>query len=422
MSTHHLNASDSKTTSYLGWSVLALAMSIPLYRPWVGMAAVLILIIWIFGGGVRRRLHDLTTSRLNLAVLVFIGVNLLSLAWSAFPGDGFRYTRKYWYLLLIPVLASAVTPVFRRAAVTVFAFAAAASSAVSIAIFCGLFRFGGAHPGNPSPLMHHIDFSLILALAALLILNRLLHGDLTSTRRTVWIVLFSVVVCGLLVNIGRSGHLAFIGGLAALLGFWALGRSKRTLATAAAVLLIGLAATWYGMPRVRDRVQEGTGQIRAAVVDKQFQGSLGGRVAATLVAGEIIRAHPLLGTGVGANMPEFRRILESEYPEFSFAISWYPHFHNQYTQIATELGLLGLLSLAWIFFELVRGPIHNREFKATAIILATVYLLGFIGEPFLHKQLTLVAFALFAGLIAGEQLDSSDRGQRRGTADSVSQQ
>jgi hypothetical protein len=34
-----------------------------------------------------------------------------------------------------------------------------------------------------------------------------------------------------------------------------------------------------------------------------------------------------------------------------------------------------------------------------------VYLVGFLGEPYFHKQVTLVMFALFAGFISAEQLD-----------------
>ena len=91
--------------------------------------------------------------------------------------------------------------------------------------------------------------------------------------------------------------------------------------------------------------------------------------------------------------------------ELKPAIYWYRHLHNQYLQIATELGLAGLAALAWIFWELLRGPYPNRQTHAYAMVLAAVYLLGFLGEPYLHKQVTLVMFSLFAGLFSAEQLD-----------------
>ena len=63
------------------------------------------------------------------------------------------------------------------------------------------------------------------------------------------------------------------------------------------------------------------------------------------------------------------------------------------------------MALAWIFWELLRGPYPNRKMNAYSIVLAAVYLLGFLAEPYLHKQVTLVMFALFAGFISAEQLD-----------------
>ena len=117
------------------------------------------------------------------------------------------------------------------------------------------------------------------------------------------------------------------------------------------------------------------------------------------------RARSRVGTGVGGNMPAFRRVLDSKYSELKPSIYWYRHFHNQYAQVATELGLVGLLALAWIFWTLIREPDRRRDTDAATLVLATVFLLGFLGEPFFHKQITLVMFALFAGLISAEDLE-----------------
>ncbi|MDH3815922.1 MAG: O-antigen ligase family protein, partial [Acidobacteriota bacterium] len=155
------------------------------------------------------------------------------------------------------------------------------------------------------------------------------------------------------------------------------------------------------------RVGEAHTELQNAIVDQRYEGNLGGRVAAMKVAREIFHQHPFFGTGVGANIPAFRRVLDTRFKELKPSIYWYRHFHNQYAQVATELGIAGLLALAWIFWELIRAPHKSRECDVAALILATVFLLGFLGEPFFHKQITVVMFALFAGLISGEQLDEA---------------
>ena len=44
------------------------------------------------------------------------------------------------------------------------------------------------------------------------------------------------------------------------------------------------------------------------------------------------------------------------------------------------------------------GPYGDQRDRHLGLLLAGTYLLGFSGDPFLHKQLPLVLFATMAGL------------------------
>lgn len=395
---------ESNLESYLGWLTVVLGLSLPLYRPWVTLAASAFLVLWLVGGGITARIKRLRSHRLTIALLVFLALNMSSLLWTSNPRAGFRYVTKYRYLLLIPMVASTVRPIYRRYAVTAFELASGFSVALSVCISVGLFRFGDAHPGNPSPTMAHLDYGLLLALAALLTLTRVLYAEMSISRRILWSVLALVLIVGLVINIGRAGQLAFAGGLAMLLVHWGRGRRARLVVGVAAGLAITLLAAWFSFPMFQSRIHLAGTELRAAIVDHRYDSDLGGRVAALKVAREVFRESPVLGTGVGGNMAAFRRIIDSRFNELKSSIYWYRHYHNQYAQVATELGLAGLLSLAWIFWELIRVPGRRRETDAAALILTTVFLLGFLGEPFFHKQITLVMFSLFAGLVSAEQL------------------
>jgi O-antigen ligase len=399
---------ESILTTSLGWLTVAVALSLPLYRPWVSLATTAIIVLWLFGGNPTPRIRRLRSHRLTIAVLFFLALNVVSLLWTADLGAGLKYLTKYRYLLLVPMLAGVVKAVYRRSAVTAFEIAAAVSVVLSLGVFVGLFRIGDAHPGNPSPTMAHLDYGLVLATAALLILARVLHSERGASNRVAWTCLALLVVVGLMVNIGRGGHLAFAGGLAVLLVHWARGRSAPQIVGVTLALTVGLFLIWISSPTLRARVGNAGTELHAAIVDHEYESNLGGRIAAVRVAREIFRENPILGTGVGGNMVEFRRIIDTRHPELKPSIYWYRHFHNQYTQIATELGVVGLLSLGWIFWELIRLPRRSRESDAAALVLAAVYLLGFLSEPFFHKQITLVMFGLFAGLISAQDLESID--------------
>jgi O-antigen ligase len=257
--------------------------------------------------------------------------------------------------------------------------------------------------------MSHIDYSMVLALAALLTLNRILNTELAMGPRLAWAANFALIVSGLLINLGRSGQLAFAGGFLALGLHWAGRRSLKTTVAFVAGSALIFALVWAAAPRLRHRIEGARDELRAALVDHQYHSNLGTRVGANIVAAEMVRSRPVFGTGVGANMPEFRRLLDTEFPHLKPAIYWFPHLHSQYAQVATELGLAGLLSLAWVFWEILRGPYRSREADGAAIVLATVYIIGFLGDPFLHKQIPLVAFAVFVGLLAHAGKDPSLR-------------
>lgn len=386
--------------SVLNWVVVVLAFSLPLYRAWVSLAAVLILFLWFFQDRLGDRVARLGHHRLTVAILFFLAVNLVSLLWSSDPANGFEYWRKYLYLLLVPAVASSLRPVFAGRAFLAFIAGTLLSVAMMPVVIIGDIHIRHIHPGNPAATMSHLDYSMVLAVAALLILVHLATSTMNRGRRVSWIIGFGIVVGGLLLNIGRSGQLAFTATLVILVPY--LLRRRPWPQRVAALILVGcsIAAIYVAVPRFHERVDSGVDEIRTAVIEREIVGNQGKRVAGMIVGLDMIRANPVLGTGIGGNMPEFRRLLEIDYPQFKDAVGWFPHFHNQYVQVATELGLTGFVSLLAIFAALLTGRYRHPQYQSAAVAVGCAYLFGFLGDPFLHKQLPLVLFALSAGVIS----------------------
>jgi O-antigen ligase len=396
----------------LNWVVLVLAFSLPLYRAWVSLAAYLILILWFFQGNLRQRAGSLRHHRLTIALLIFMALNLLSLAWSEDPSGGFEYWQKYIYLLLVPAVATSLRPRFAARAFVAFTAGTVLAVLLMPLVILGDIHIRHIHPGNPAPTMSHLDFSIVLAVAALLIVVRLASPSDTGRGRPVWIICLLIVIGGLLLNIGRSGQFAFIASLTVLIVF--LLRNRPWFARAGVLAAVGVALilTYLAVPRFHDRVDAGIVELHDAVVDRRIDTNQGKRIASAIVGFEIVRRHPVVGTGIGGNMMEFRRLLDTDYPQFADAVGWYPHMHNQYLQVVTELGLIGLLSLLAIFAALFSGRYRHDEIRAAAVAVGCAYLFGFFGDPFLHKQLTLVLFALASGIISADDEVFADRSQQ----------
>ncbi len=381
--------------------VVVLAFSLPLYRAWVSLAAILILILWFFQPDLSARIARLGHHRLTLAVLFFLALNLISLIWSEDPGGGFTYWRKYLYLLLIPAVATSVRPVFARAAFVAYVGATVlAAMMMPLVIFFDI-HIRHIHPDNPAASMSHLDFSMILAVAGLLILVHLASDTAERGRGAMaWVVLLGLVIAGLLLNIGRSGQFAFVATLGFLVPFLLRRRSWRFRSGILVVVATALITAYFVVTPFHTRMENGVVELHDAVVEGRVDTNQGKRVAGIVVGLEMVKTRPLFGTGIGANMVEFRRLLETDFPQYRDAVSWFPHFHNQYLQVMTELGLVGLASLVGLFAALFTAKYRRPEFQAAAVAVGCVYLFGFLGDPFLHKQLPLVLFALSTGIIS----------------------
>lgn len=378
--------------------VVVLAFSIPLYRKWVSIAVPLIIILWLAEGRIADTFAALRRHRLSLAVATFVGFAVLSLAWSGDRVAGLDYLAKYRYFLLIPVLATSLRADYQRRVEAAFLIGTGLSLALSLTVFAGLIRLRDAYPGNPAPSMSHLDYSMVLAVAGLIALTRLLEGGHRPGQRLAWAALLAFVVGGLLINIGRSGQVAFVG--AALILTPAILRERSWSRAAAgligAVLVLG--ATSLAVEPFRARVVGAVRELEAVAVEGRYDSNQGKRVAGAIVALDMVRERPLVGTGVGATMGRFRELLNERHPELRPFVSWFPHLHNQYLQTAAETGLIGLATLFGMMVVLVIGPHPSSHARHLGLLLASSYLLGFLGDPFLHKQLPLVLFAIVAGL------------------------
>jgi O-antigen ligase len=404
---------------YLNLLLVVLAFSIPLVRSWVSISVPLVALLWLLEGRLRTKIATLRSHVLTLAIVAFILLNLLSLLWSSDPGAGISYVAEYRYLLLVPIIATSLREPFHSRLTAAYVAGSTIAVLASLAVFFGVYRTAHVYPGNPSPTMSHLDFSMVLALAALISLNRIAHG---RPHRLIWGALLALHVVGLVVNIGRSGQLAFAGTLCVMVPLY-LGRRSRTAAGAGLLaVVVALCLSYVSVPRLHGRIDSAVQELDQTLTQQRYQGNLGKRIAGMVVTREMIAERPVLGTGAGAAMIEFRRLLDTRFRDLKPSIYWFPHLHNQYLQVTAELGLVGLCALLAIFLALIGGPYYRTDDRDLAVIVCCVYLLGFLGDPFLHKQLTVTSFSLFAGIAAarGRSLSWTGPASRAVGGDSAS--
>ncbi|MCP4896972.1 MAG: O-antigen ligase family protein [bacterium] len=387
----------------INWLAVVLAFCLPLFRRGVTITASLIILLWLLHApwpDIRRTFTRLTPL---LALAIFIFVNLISLLWSDNIADGFAYVLKYRYFLVLVALATTLRPKFRERTVVSFLSGYAISLGWSYGLAFGFFHFGKGSIDNPSPTMLHLDYSVFLAFTSLLIFNHIVSRSMNWKTRSGWILFLAISIGGLFINIGRSGQLAFAGTLLFLTTMLLCSRPVLLVLASLLGVVFFLVTVYWTVPSFKARFDTGVQEISGALTRQEFNTNQGKRVAGILVASGIVREHPILGTGVGDEMVEFRHRIDTHHPELHEAVYWFPHLHNQYLQIAVQLGAVGLIALVNIFVQLFRFRSSRPEWKRLATILGCVFLIAFVGDPFFHKQLTLVLFSLIGGLILAEK-------------------
>ncbi|MEI6734319.1 MAG: O-antigen ligase family protein [Comamonadaceae bacterium] len=155
-------------------------------------------------------------------------------------------------------------------------------------------------------------------------------------------MLLIVMVIGLVLTRSRMGNGAFFSAML-IVGAVAMALARKNapqtmiLIASLVVIDVFVVGTWVGVEKVVDRIQ-GT-EIMSS--DSSIQESFEARSEAARTALAIVQDYPLVGTGGGSFYNIF---LSYRTPQYGY--SYVDHTHNDFVEIATDFGLIGLGILA----------------------------------------------------------------------------
>lgn len=150
-----------------------------------------------------------------------------------------------------------------------------------------------------------------------------------------------VMVIALVLTRSRMGNAAFFTAMV-VVGLLAIVLARKTapqtilLITSLVIVDVLVVGTWVGLEKVVERIQE----TELTVADGGKSESVEARTEAARTALPIVRDFPLVGTGGGSFYNVF---LSYRTPTYGYA--YVDHTHNDFVEIATDYGLLGLGAL-----------------------------------------------------------------------------
>ena len=343
MSTHS-GSFLKKTTHFLehtaGWLAVFTAFFLPLSTSITDILFIACPILFFLTGRYVEKLQYIWQCRAVFLCVVLFSWMLFAITYTPVPlKEAFAGLFKYDKLLL----GVFFMPIFREEKWRRYALHAF-FLAMGVTVLAALLKAAGlVHQGEKfGPMLlfkDRIQTSFLLAMAAYFAL--VLFLDTATERRMRWgYVAGCVASVFLLFSIGgRSGYFIFC-----LLLMWLLWNRWRWRGIVSAVGIVGLllAAAYLFSPAFNARLQESIHDMRVYQAG-QNNTSLGLRTEFAKNSVQLIKAHPIFGSGTGSFAAQYASLGLPSYMETR-------NPHNQYMHVFVQWGVVGFTLLLWLFY------------------------------------------------------------------------
>ncbi len=386
---------NTSIDSYINYIFVIYAFLIPISRAGIGIATMLLLVLWFFTDNFKQKISYLKSNKTIRYIILFILFSLLSLLWSDDPIGGISYIRRYWYFLPILVIATNVQKKYIPYAISAFLTGMFLSEVLSYGLFFELWTLRHGSASDPSPFMNHLQYSMFLAFASLLLLNRFFF-ETKLKYKIFYFLYFLIITSNLFLNGGRTGQAAFA---ISLFVVGLLNIKNKIIALFSMLLLvISIFYTAYQVsPVFNARVDVTIKNINSIENKNFFCSSIGARFGLWIVGGEIFLDNPIVGIGESNNVETMKTYINNNHPD-KICIKDRPNYHNYFIQVAVKLGIIGLFLYIMIFYSLLKLNIKDKQSYNLMIIFVTVYTVSSLFENMFHQQFSEAIFALFTGI------------------------
>ena len=391
------------------YSIIIFAFILPISRAAVSLFVVILPLIWIYEGDLKNKFFKIWNNAILRSLALFLIFIFFSALWSTDLHDTFKFMRLHSYWLVIFVIATSIKKAQIQTIITAFLVGMFLSEVIAYGVFFELWSFKRASVTNPSPFMFWIDYSVFMAVTSILLLSRLFSKHFDTKEKVFMFFFFLSTTGNLFLGMGRTGQVSLIAGIIVMIFLYLKPNIKSFFI---GLLLIG---SIYGLGYTlsntfQNRVNSAISDI-SAIEHKNYDNSWGIRVVYWMISYDIFKDNPILGVGLGDYQSTIIEYVEkNSYPvsEETKKFIKENHAHNQFLMTIIQTGLIGLILMLNIIYNLLKTPLSDAEIKKFAILFVTIYFLSCMAEPLWLKQFTIVLFSLFVGLFASLAVPSKE--------------
>ena len=359
---------------------------------------VIIVLTWLLTGDYKSKYNEIISNKFLIASIIFFLLHVLGLLWTEDFKWGLHIVHKMWYfLLLIPVLHSIADRKYIKHYIFAFLLAIAITEIFSYLIWFELIPpFKDATISNPTPFMSHISWNPILTIAIYIVLHEIFFNKKITKINFYFYSFFAMTMSiNMFITGGRAGQVMYFSMLVVLIfQFFNMEKVKALLIT---ILLLPslFFSAYHSSALFQERVDNAI--YSAERYNSWNNTSVGRRINFSLNSIEIIKQNPFIGVGTGDFPSEYKKINTINTPNLPNTTN--PH--NMYILVASQLGIIGLISFLSIFYYQVKlsRRSSSRFIRDVGIAMPLLFLVILLSDSYLLGHYTTLVYAIFSSFL-----------------------
>jgi O-antigen ligase len=401
---------DKKTI--LNYLIVCYAFVLPLGKAPSVLFGLLLIIFWLLDGEYKEKLRVINESNFIKYLAALILLSTIAVLWSPDFEFWLEFMRKYWHFLVIPVIYTSIRHENIKTVFSAFLLGMLLSEIVAFGVFFKIWEYGRATPDNPTPFMDHVNYSIFLALTALILLNRVFFEEKMHLKM-MYFAYFLLVTTNLFIIAGRTGQVAFATGLL-VIGLLNIKNKFKAITLMSVLGAIILTGAYSFSSTFEVRADQAINEVQGMINTQDFSGSLGQRISLWVMGSHVFLDNPFFGTGIGSEANGMNEYAEKyNFTENVYVKDGgYVDYHNTFVQYAVQLGAPGLILFCLILVSLIRLKFSSRIYFNINVAFVLVYALLSMGGFSFHLMNSMTLFVLLSSTLAAisryESLKSED--------------
>jgi O-antigen ligase len=342
----------------LFYACMGAFFAMPLGTAPMNIFGILALTLWLFSGKAFRQLQVLIHHSWFWPVLILIILPWVGLLYSPDEtGLGLKYAKKSHYWLYGLVIASIAFNKFKTEQLIQAFIGGVAVNSVAAMFQLGFILIQGTPLPNDLGLGPGYSTMSVYLIVGILVTAFYFNQTPKNRNRFYLCLLMGLFFVHLIMMKGRNGYFTFI-----IVSPLIIVHMIKRANLLKILVVYGLIAALMALsPSVRDQISFTIRQVKSHIDAPPGTGWGKDYIASeerfwiTANAIRVFKQHPIFGVGTGGFLTAVQQGGKPEWPLLK-------HPHNNFLYMAVSFGLVGVLALTWLFWELFKNswPMRNN--------------------------------------------------------------